>query len=99
MADGTEAWSGRTFMALTAEQKRVRNAGYQTRWRERRAAELKARPEVVEGELIRAAERRGDFSDQERQALADKLADAAMGHLRRAQDLAVLAQRVCLGAR
>lgn len=79
---------------VTAEQKRARNAGYQARWRAKRAAELKARPELVEGELIRAAGRPGDLSDQERQALADKLADAAMGHLRRAQDLAALARRL-----
>jgi hypothetical protein len=55
-------------------------------------AELRARPEVVEGELIAAAER--DLSDPERRQLADKLADAAMGHLRRAQELAVLARRL-----
>jgi hypothetical protein len=79
---------------VTAAQKRARNAGYQVRWRERRDAAMRARPEVVEGELIAAAERHAALSDQERQALADKLADAAMGHLRRAQGLAALARRL-----
>jgi hypothetical protein len=68
------------------------NAQKQARWREKRAAELSARPEVVEGELIAAAER--DLSDPERGQLADQLADAAMGHLRRAQELVVLARRL-----
>jgi hypothetical protein len=37
--------------------------------------------------------------DGERIALADRLADVAMGHLRRAQEIARVAQRVRLGER
>jgi len=81
-------------MVLTAAEKRARNAGYQARWRVRRAAALKARPEVVEGDLMQRAERSNALSEQERLALADALADAAMGHLRRSQQLAALARRV-----
>jgi hypothetical protein len=84
---------------VTAEQRRVRNAGYQRAWRERRAAELRARPEVIEGKLIAAAERSRALSDPERRQLADKLADAAMLHLQRAQELAGLARRLRSGAR
>jgi hypothetical protein len=60
---------------------------------------VRASPEVAERELIQAAEGYGQLSDQDRHQLADKLADAAMGHLRRAQDLAALARRVRTGER
>jgi hypothetical protein len=39
------------------------------------------------------------LSEQERIALADKLADAAMGHLRRSQELARVAKKVRAGER
>jgi hypothetical protein len=63
---------------------------------------MKTRPEVVEPALVQAAEAclsspQGGakaVSDQERIALADKLADAAMSHLRRSQELARLAMKV-----
>jgi hypothetical protein len=86
-------------MALTAEQRRARNAGYQARWRARRDAAMKVRPEVIERELLRLAERSCRLPDRERLALADKLADAAMGHLRRSQELARLATKVRTGER
>src|SRR5215468_5107581 len=63
------------------------NAERQARWRAKR-------PEVIEAELTRAAERCNDLPDADRLALADKLADAAMSHLRRSQELAQLARRV-----
>ena len=84
---------------VTAAQRRARNAVYQARWRERRDAAMKARPEVVEGALMQRAERCNALSDQERRQLADKLADAAMGHLRRAQGLAALARPFGSGSR
>jgi len=68
------------------------NAEKQARWRAKRAAERKARPEVIEGELIAAAGSSKDLSEEERRELADRLADAAMGHLRRSQQLAALAR-------
>src|SRR6516162_9696500 len=82
--------SSRTPMALTVRQKRARNAVYHARWRAKRDALVRGHPEVVERELIAVAERCERLSEVERVALADRLADAAMGHLRRAQELAVL---------
>lgn len=63
---------------------------------------MKLRPEVIERELTRAVEvclslphsGANPGSDQDRLALADKIADAAMHHLRRSQELAQLARRV-----
>jgi hypothetical protein len=79
---------------LTAAQKRARNVGYQARWRAKRDAAMKVRPEVIERELLQLAERSSRLPDQERLALADRLADAAMIHLRRSQELARLATKV-----
>jgi len=79
-------------MALTVRQKRARNAGYQARWRARRDALARANPEVAERALLEEVERCERMSDQERIALADRLADAALGHLRRAQALAGVAR-------
>jgi hypothetical protein len=64
-------------MALTDQQKRARNAGYQARWRAKRDALVRANPEVIERALLREVERceRGESSDRERIDLADKLAD------------------------
>jgi adenine C2-methylase RlmN of 23S rRNA A2503 and tRNA A37 len=84
-------------MALTVRQKRARNAVYQARRRAKRDALVKANPEVAERALLQAADRCCELSEAERVALADRLADAAMGHLRRAQELARVAQRVRLG--
>jgi len=80
--------------SLTAGQRRARNAGYQARWRARREALLRSHPEVAERDLRQAAEGSCRLPDQERIALADKLADAAMAHLRRSQELARVATRV-----
>ena len=68
------------------------NAQRQRRWRARR-------PEVVEGELLQQAERCAGLADAERVVLADRLADAAMNHLRRSQELAAVARRVRAGER
>ena len=70
------------------------NAERQRRWRERRNALARGHPDITERALLQQAERCERFSDQERTALADKLADAAMGHLRRSQELARLAMKV-----
>ena len=71
------------------------NAARQRRWRAKRAALVKA--EVTERELIAAAERCERLCYGERIALADQLADWAMGHLRRAQEFAAMARRVRTG--
>lgn len=84
---------------MTAREKRVRNAVYQARWRARRDELARTHPEVSERRLMEAAERCGRLSDGDRVALADKLADLAMAHLRRSQELALLARRVRAGER
>ena len=70
------------------------NAQKQARWRERRNALAQANPDVIEAALLEEAERCEQLSADERAALADKLAEAAMGHLKRAQELAQLARKV-----
>ena len=70
------------------------NAERQRRWRERRNALARGHPDITERALLQQAERCERFSDQQRTALADKLADAAMGHLRRSQELARVARSV-----
>jgi len=60
---------------------------------------MKSHPDVLERELLQAAEAclhgaAATSSDQERITLADRLTDAAMSHLRRSQALAELARRV-----
>ena len=68
------------------------NAERQKRWRAKRSALVRAHPEVVERVLVDEAARwwceRGEMSDQDREALANKLADAATGHQWRATELA-----------
>jgi hypothetical protein len=51
-------------------------------------------PELAERELVQAAKRCEGLPDEDRIALADKLADRAMTYLHRAQELAALARRV-----
>ena len=75
------------------------NAKRQRRWHERRNALARGHPDITERALLQQAEGCERFSDQERAALADKLADAAMGHLRRSQELAAMARRVGRGER
>lgn len=75
------------------------NAARQRRWRAKQDALAKSHPEVAERALIAAAGRCERLSEVERLALADQLADRAMGYLRRAQELAALARRVRSGER
>jgi hypothetical protein len=83
-------------MPLTDQQKRVRNAEYQRRFREKRELEARTHPDVIQQELQRELERaeRGKLSAAECWTLADRLADLAMQHQYRAQALGKLAQRV-----
>jgi hypothetical protein len=80
-------------MALTPAEK-------QQRYRDKLKAQTQARFEVVEDALLAEVERakRGELSDQERVALADKLVDRAMGHLWRAHELKQLATKVRTGS-
>ena len=75
------------------------NAQKQARWREKRDALARANPDSIERELLQEVERceRGEMSDQERIALADKLADMAMDHQRRAIRLSKIAMRLRTG--
>jgi hypothetical protein len=68
----------------------------QRRYRDRQRAAAVGRPDTVEAALLREAERaqRGELSVAECFALADKLADMAMRHLRRSQELAEMARKV-----
>jgi hypothetical protein len=75
------------------------NAERQARWRAKRNALARDNPEVVEGELLQQAERCERLSGEERLQLADRLADAAMVHLRRSQELARVAMKVRAGER
>jgi hypothetical protein len=75
-------------MALTNAQK-------QTRWRDKRNALAQANPDTVERELLQAAER--EMSDQERIALAEKLADLAKDFLWRAHRLSKMAHKLRTG--
>jgi hypothetical protein len=80
-------------MALTPAEK-------QQRYRERQGAQARSRPEVIERELLEEAERaeRSELSDQERIALADKIADLAKEHLWRSHALAKIAMKVRTGS-
>jgi hypothetical protein len=66
----------------------------QARYRDRLKAQAQARPDLIEEALVEEAERCAELSDEERAALADKLADIAMRHLRRAQELTKIAQKM-----
>jgi hypothetical protein len=76
-------------MALTPAEK-------QRRYRERQSALAHSRPNLIEQALMQDVERceRGELSVEECAAVADKLADAAKQHLRRAHELAEIARKV-----
>jgi hypothetical protein len=83
-------------MSLTHQQKKKRNAKYQARWREKRDALMRNHPDAIERALRQEVER-NDMSDQERIALADRLADLAMDFQRRAIRLSKMAREVRTG--
>jgi hypothetical protein len=74
-------------MALSPAEK-------QQRYRDRLKAAEQMSPDAIERELMAEAERAGEMSDQERNVLADKLADLAMSTLHRAQRLAAVARKL-----
>ena len=75
------------------------NAERQRRWRQKRDALARTNPEAIEQALLQDVERceRGELSDQERIALADKLADTAMSYQWRASKLAKMAMKIRTG--
>jgi len=75
------------------------NAERQRRWRARRNDLARSHPDVIERELVQAAELSEGMSDQERTALADKLTDIAMRHLWRSHELSRIATKVRTGGR
>jgi hypothetical protein len=79
-------------MPLTPAQK-------QRRYRERLKAAGQTSPDAIERELLLEVERceRGELSDRERIALAEKLADLAMDLLWRSQRLSKLAHKLRTG--
>jgi hypothetical protein len=78
-------------MALTPAEK-------QRRYRERQSVLAEANPDAIERALLQEIERCGELSEQERVALADKIADLAQRHLWRAQELARMATKVRTGS-
>jgi len=75
------------------------NAERQARWRAKRNALARSHPDVIERELVQAAEGFERLPERERLQLADRLADAAMVHLRRSQELSRVAMKVRAGER
>jgi len=75
------------------------NAERQRGWRQKRDALARTNPEAIEQALLQDVERceRGELSDQERIALADKLADTAMSYQWRASKLAKMAMKIRTG--
>jgi hypothetical protein len=80
-------------MALT-------NAEKQRRWRQKRSAQAQTDPRAVERALLQEVERceRGELSNQERIALADRLADMANDLLWRAHEFSQIALRLRTGS-
>ena len=80
-------------MALTPAEK-------QRRYRDKRKAAGQTTPDAIERALLQEVERcgRGELSDQERIALADRLADLAMDLLWRAKRLAQMKIKVRTGS-
>ena len=74
-------------MALSPAEK-------QQRYRDRLKAAEQMSPDAIERELMAEAERASEMSDQERNVLADKLADLAMSTSHRAQRLAAVARKL-----
>ena len=72
------------------------NAEKQKRRGERRNQAARNDPDTVEQALLQEVERfeRGELSDEERAALAEKLADIAMDFLRRSQRFARMARKL-----
>ena len=79
-------------MALTAAQK-------QQRYRDKRKAAEQTNPDAIERELLQEIARceRGEVSDPERIALAEKLADLAMDLLWRSHRLSRMATKLRTG--
>jgi hypothetical protein len=79
-------------MALTPAEK-------QQRYRDRRKAAEQTTPGAIERVLLQEAERceRGDMSEADRVALADKLADLANDFLWRAHRLSKMAHKLRTG--
>lgn len=80
-------------MALT-------NAEKQRRWRQKRSTLAQTDPRAIERVLLQDVERceRGELSDQERIALAERLADLAKELLWRAHELSQIAFRLRAGS-
>jgi hypothetical protein len=76
-------------MALSPAEK-------QRRYREGQSALERSRPDVIEHALLEEVARaeRGELSTEQCAVLANKLADMAMRHLWRAQELSRTAQKV-----
>ena len=83
-------------MALTSAEKQAR---YRARQRDKQDTLTASHPNAIERELMLEVERcdRGELSDQERIALAEKLADLAKDFLWRAHRLSKMAHKLRTG--
>ena len=73
------------------------NAQKQARYRDRLKERAQTNSDTVERELMLEAERTGELSEQERIALAEKLADLAKDLLWRAHRLSKMAHKLRTG--
>src|SRR5262245_62482882 len=87
--DGGNVTMPASGMALTPAQK-------QKRYRERLKAADQTNPDAIERELLQEVQR--EMSDQERIALAEKLADLAMDFLWRSHRLSKMAHKLRTGS-
>jgi hypothetical protein len=88
LASVTLPWQPMAMVLTPAEK--------QQRYRDKLKAQAQTNPEAVEIALMAEVERaeRGELSEQERDALADKLADLAMRYLWRAKELSQIAMKL-----
>jgi len=74
------------------------NAARQARWRDKRKAADRTNVDAIERALLLELERCDQMSDQERTALADRLADLAMDFQRRAIRISKRAHKLRTGS-
>ena len=86
-----------TGLVLCAPRPTDGSAEACARWRAKRDAPVRTNAEAIERMLLQEVGRCEQLSDQERVALADRLADVAMHHQWRATEFARAARKVRTG--
>jgi hypothetical protein len=85
---------GRVSATVTLPSMALSPAEKQQRYRDKLKAKEQTNSDAIEQALLQEAERVGEMSAEERNALANKLADLAMSTLHRAQQLAAVARKL-----